>query len=99
MRAIIDHVGIAVSDLGNALAFYHDALGFEVQLPEAVASQRVRAHFLVAGDEDNEAATAAGVEVAGAPMASARRPDGAAVKLELLEATDEHSPIARYMAK
>ena len=71
MKATLDHVGIAVADLREALAFYRDALGLEIEAPEEVASQRVRAHFVPAG--------------------------GAA--LELLEATAEDSPIARYVGK
>jgi methylmalonyl-CoA epimerase len=50
MKAILDHVGIAVTDLAAALAFYRDALGLEIEAPEEVASQRVRAHFLPVGD-------------------------------------------------
>ncbi len=49
MKAILDHVGIAVADLAEALAFYRDALGLDVEAPEEVASQRVRAHFVPAG--------------------------------------------------
>jgi methylmalonyl-CoA epimerase len=49
MRAVLDHVGIAVQDLDAALAFYRDALGLEVSAPETVPSQRVRAHFVAAG--------------------------------------------------
>ncbi len=49
MKAVLDHVGIAVKDLGEALAFYRDALGLHVDVPEEVASQRVRAHFIPAG--------------------------------------------------
>ena len=71
MKATLDHVGIAVADLREALAFYRDALGLEIDAPEEVASQRVRAHFVPAG--------------------------GAA--LELLEATADDSPIAKYVAK
>lgn len=71
MKAVLDHIGIAVSDLSTALRFYRDALGLHVEAPEDVASQRVRAHFMPAG--------------------------GAA--LELLEATAEDSPIAKYVAK
>ena len=48
--ASLDHVGIAVSDVSQALAFYRDALGLEVEAPEEVASQRVRAHFIPAGE-------------------------------------------------
>jgi LAO/AO transport system kinase len=47
---VLDHIGIAVSDLAAALAFYRDALGLEIEAAEEVASQRVRAHFIPAGD-------------------------------------------------
>jgi methylmalonyl-CoA epimerase len=50
MKAVLDHVGIAVADLNAALAFYRDALGLEVEAPEEVASQRVRAHLMPVGD-------------------------------------------------
>ena len=50
MRAILDHVGIAVGDLSQALAFYRDALGLDVEPPEDVPSQRVRAHFVPVGE-------------------------------------------------
>ncbi len=49
MKARLDHVGIAVGNLDEALAFYRDALGLEVEATEVVASQRVRAHFVPAG--------------------------------------------------
>jgi len=49
MKATLDHIGIAVADLGQALAFYRDALGLEIDAPEEVASQRVRAHFVRVG--------------------------------------------------
>jgi methylmalonyl-CoA epimerase len=54
MKAILDHVGIAVKDLPAALAFYRDALGLDVEPPEEVASQRVRAHFLPVGQASLE---------------------------------------------
>jgi methylmalonyl-CoA/ethylmalonyl-CoA epimerase len=71
MKATLDHVGIAVSDLDAALTFYRDALGLEIDAPEDVASQRVRAHFVPVGES----------------------------AIELLEATADDSPIARYIAK
>jgi methylmalonyl-CoA epimerase len=49
MKAVLDHVGIAVRDLEASLAFFRDALGLDVSLPEEVASQKVRAQFLPAG--------------------------------------------------
>src|SRR6188508_2643296 len=71
MTVTIDHIGIAVSSLDDALAFYRDALGLDVEAPEEVASQRVRAHFIPVGES----------------------------AIELLEATADDSPIAKYVAK
>jgi methylmalonyl-CoA epimerase len=71
MKATLDHIGIAVSNLSEALAFYRDALGLEVETPEDVPSQRVRAHFIPVGES----------------------------AIELLEATTEDSPIAKYVGK
>ena len=68
MKAVLDHVGIAVVNIDDALAFYRDALGLDVSMTEEVTSQQVRAHFVDAGG----------------------------VSLELLEATAETSPIARF---
>ena len=71
MKARLDHIGIAVTNIDDALAFYRDALGLEIEAPEEVASQRVRARFIPAGE----------------------------AALELLEATSDDSPIAKYVAK
>ncbi len=49
MKAVLDHVGIAVGDLDASLAFFRDGLGLEVDRPEDVPSQRVRAQFLSTG--------------------------------------------------
>lgn len=54
MKAVLDHIGIAVKDLSAALAFYRDALGLEIEAPEDVASQRVRAHFVPVGESKLE---------------------------------------------
>jgi len=62
MKAQLDHVGIAVRDLGAALAFYRDALGLEVEASEEVASQHVRAHFVPAGSASLELLEATGSE-------------------------------------
>ena len=71
MKATLDHVGIAVRSLDEALAFYRDALGLEVHAPEEIASQGVRGQFI--------------------PL---RGP-----ALELLEATSDESPIARFIRR
>ena len=49
MKAVLDHIGIAVADLAEALAFYKDALGLEIETTQEVASQGVRAHFVPIG--------------------------------------------------
>jgi methylmalonyl-CoA epimerase len=49
MRAVLDHVGIAVQDVEAALAFYRDSLGLEVNAPEDVLTQRVRARHIPVG--------------------------------------------------
>ena len=49
MKAVLDHVGIAVSNLDDALVFYRDALGLDVQEAEDIPSQRVRARFVSLG--------------------------------------------------
>jgi methylmalonyl-CoA epimerase len=54
MKAVLDHVGIAVSDLPASLAFFRDVLGLHVESSEEVASQRVRATFLNTGQSTLE---------------------------------------------
>src|SRR6185503_13855385 len=54
MKAVLDHVGIAVKDLDAALAFYRDALGLHVEVSEDVAAQREPAHFIPAGQASLE---------------------------------------------
>ena len=54
MKAILDHIGIAVGDLSAALTFYRDALGLEIEAAEDVPSQRVRAHFIPVGESSLE---------------------------------------------
>jgi methylmalonyl-CoA/ethylmalonyl-CoA epimerase len=50
MKAVLDHIGIAVKDLDAALAFYRDALGLDIEPPEDVPSQQVRVYFTAVGD-------------------------------------------------
>ncbi len=71
MKAVLDHVGIAVDDLEQALAFYRDALGLEIGPGEEVPDQAVRARFVPVGQ----------------------------ASIELLEATQPESPIARFVAR
>jgi methylmalonyl-CoA epimerase len=54
MKAVLDHIGIAVEDVEKALAFYRDALGLEVEAPEDVVTQRVRARHIPVGSSKLE---------------------------------------------
>ena len=74
MRATLDHIGIAVKDLSAALAFYRDALGLEVEAPEEVASQQVRAHFVPVGESKLELLEPTGAESAIARYVEKRGP-------------------------
>jgi methylmalonyl-CoA epimerase len=74
MKAILDHVGIAVNDLSAALAFYRDALGLEIEAPEDVASQSVRAHFIPVGESRLELLEATSADSAIARFVEKRGP-------------------------
>jgi methylmalonyl-CoA epimerase len=50
MKAVLDHVGIAVADVRVAFDFFRDALDLHVESAEDVPSQRVRAHFIPVGE-------------------------------------------------
>jgi methylmalonyl-CoA epimerase len=54
MKAILDHVGIAVQDLEASLSFFRDALGLHVEPAEDVPSQRVRAQLVSTGPSSLE---------------------------------------------
>ncbi|MPY86653.1 MAG: methylmalonyl-CoA epimerase [Luteitalea sp.] len=49
MKATLDHVGIAVRNLDEALGFFRETLGLELETSEDVASHGVRVHFMRAG--------------------------------------------------
>ena len=63
MKAVLDHVGIAVKDLEAALQFYRDALGLEVEAPEDVPNQQVRARFVPVGESSGQGVGAPGVQL------------------------------------
>ena len=63
MKAVLDHVGIAVKDLEGALGFYRDALGLEIEAPEDVPSQQVRAQFVPVGRQSDPGAGTAGASL------------------------------------
>ncbi|GAB1400469.1 methylmalonyl-CoA epimerase [Aminivibrio sp.] len=68
---VVDHIGIAVHSIDEALSFWQNTLGIECTGVEEVAEQRVKTAFLPVGDTE----------------------------IELLEATSEDSPVAKFIEK
>ncbi len=67
----IDHIGIAVRSLEEALRFYRGQLEMDVAGTEEIPSEKVRLAMLPIGES----------------------------RIELLEATSDDSPIARFIAR
>jgi len=67
----IEHIGIAVNNLEEAIKTYTELLGTACYKTEAVESEGVKTAFFKVGDS----------------------------KIELLEASGENSPIAKFIAK
>ena len=68
---VVDHIGIAVKSIEDALVFWESSLGIKCTGIEEVAEQRVKTAFLPL--EDTE--------------------------VELLEATSDDSPVAKFIEK
>jgi methylmalonyl-CoA/ethylmalonyl-CoA epimerase len=68
---VVDHIGIAVKSIDEALAFWQSALGVKCTGVEEVEEQKVKTAFLPIGDTE----------------------------VELLEATSEESPVAKFIEK
>jgi methylmalonyl-CoA epimerase len=102
MTAKLDHIGIAVSDLAAALAFYRDALGLEVTDSEEVASQRVRAHFMpVGGSSDGSHVSLELLEATSpdSPIAKFIEKRGAGIHHITLSVPDIRAAVARLRAR
>jgi methylmalonyl-CoA epimerase len=67
----IDHIGIAVTSIQEALEFWQGQLGIELHGVETVQEQKVATAFLPVDDTE----------------------------IELLEATDPESPVAKFIEK
>jgi methylmalonyl-CoA epimerase len=74
MKATLDHIGIAVRGLNEALVFYRDALGLEVSPAHDVPSERVRAVFVPVGGPALELLEATSSESAIARFVDRRGP-------------------------
>ena len=96
MKAVLDHIGIAVKDLSAALAFYRDALGLEIEAPEDVPSQHLRAHFIAVGDAKLELLEATSPE---SPIAKAIEKRGPGLHHITLRVTDIAAALAQLRAR
>jgi methylmalonyl-CoA epimerase len=96
MKAVLDHVGIAVQDLGAALAFYRDALGLEIEPPEEVPAQRVRAHFVPVGESRLELLEATAPE---SPIAAFMQKRGPGLHHITLRVEDIAAAMAQLKAR
>jgi methylmalonyl-CoA/ethylmalonyl-CoA epimerase len=96
MKAVLDHVGIAVGDLAAAVRFYRDTLGLEIQPPEEVGSQRVRAHFVPLGESALELLEATAPESAIARFVEKRGPGMHHIALRV---DDIHAALAELKAR
>jgi len=67
----LDHIGIAVSNLSEALRIYEGILGLKLVKTKKVENQGVKVALLLAGG----------------------------TRIELLEPTNEESPVAKFIAK
>ncbi len=67
----VDHIGVAVRSLENAMRVYSEGLGMEVAGVEDVPEQKTRVALIPVGDS----------------------------RIELLEATEDDSPVARFIAR
>jgi methylmalonyl-CoA epimerase len=96
LKARLDHVGIAVKDVQQALAFYRDALGLHVEVPEDVASERVRAHFIPVGESALELLEATASDSAIAKYIEKRGPG---IHHITLRVDDIHAALAQLKAR
>jgi methylmalonyl-CoA epimerase len=96
MKAILDHIGIAVEDIEKALAFYKDGLGLEVEPPEEVATERVRARMVPVGGPSLELLEATAPDSAIATYIDKRGPG---IHHVTLRVEDIHAALAQLKSR
>ncbi len=96
MKAFLDHVGIAVADVGEALSFYRDALGLEVEATEDVQSQRVHVHFIRTGQSSLELLQATAPD---SPIAKYVAKRGPGLHHITLRVDDIHAALAQLKSR
>jgi methylmalonyl-CoA epimerase len=93
--ARIDHLGIAVRSIDQALAFYRDQLGLEVTLRETVEAEKVHAAMLPVGESRIELLEAASADSVIARFIEKRGPGLHHVAVAV---PDLHAAVARLKA-
>jgi methylmalonyl-CoA/ethylmalonyl-CoA epimerase len=96
MKVALDHIGIAIEGLDEALAFYRGALGLELEHAEEVGSQRVRAYFLPAGGPKVELLEATSGD---SPVAKFVARRGAGLHHVAFAVDDIHAALAELKAR
>ena len=96
MKAVLDHVGIAVSDLQASLAFFRDVLGLHVEASEEIGSQRVRATFLNTGQSTFEMLEATAAD---SPIAKFIEKRGAGMHHVALRVDDIEAALAQLRSR
>jgi len=96
VKAVLDHIGLAVQNVDTALAFYRDALGLEIEAPEEVTSQHVRAHFIPTGQASLELLEATSP---GSPIAKFIDKRGPGIHHLTLRVDDIRAALAHLKAK
>jgi methylmalonyl-CoA epimerase len=96
MKAVLDHVGIAVGDLPASLAFFRDVLGLHVEATEEVLSQKVRATFLSTGQSTLEILEATAAE---SPIAKYLEKRGPGIHHVALRVDDIEAALAHLKSR
>ncbi len=96
IKAVLDHIGIAVSDLPASLAFFRDTLGLHLEASEEIQSQKVRAHFLSTGRSSLEMLEATAAD---SPIAKYLEKRGPGIHHLALRVDDIHAALAHLKAR
>lgn len=95
MLTKINHIGIAVNSIEEALPYYRDALGMTLTGTEEVASQKVKVAFLVIGESKIELLEPTSPE---SPLAKFLEKSGPGVHHVAYSVPDIEGAIAKLMA-
>jgi methylmalonyl-CoA/ethylmalonyl-CoA epimerase len=96
MTEKINHIGIAVKNLENAIPFYRDQLGMEFEGTEEVAEQKVKVAFLKVGESRIELLEPTAPD---SPVAKFLEKNGEGIHHMAYEVTDIEAALAELKQK